>query len=82
MLQVLLVLVRYVGESNDELMAVLGVSLLQQLAQEAVPVLDEAGWLAVADAFAKACSFENLQSLLGNESLRCCTLRLQYACCV
>ena len=65
--------------SNDELMAVLGVSLLQQLTEEAVPVLDEAGWLAVADAFAKACSFENLQSLLGGDTLRCPGLRLQSA---
>ena len=70
LLQVLSVLVRYIVESNDELMAVLGVSLLQQLTEAAVPELDEAGWLAITAAFKKACSFDSLQKLLANEPLK------------
>ena len=68
--QVLSVLVRYIVKSNDELMAVLGVSLLQQLTEAAVTELDETGWLAITAAFKKACSFDSLQKLLANEPLK------------
>lgn len=69
-MQVLSVLVGYVVESNDELMAVLGVSLMQQLTEAATAELDEPGWLAITAAFKKACSFESLRRLLANEPLK------------
>ena len=64
--QVLLILMRYIVESNDESMALLGVGLLQQLMQSAVAQLDAQGWEYVVDAFQEGCSFSSLQTLLSD----------------
>lgn len=65
-LQVLSILVRYIVESNDESMAVLGVSLLQELMQAAVTHLDAEGWERAVDAFETGCSFSSLATLLAD----------------
>ena len=64
--QVLSILVRYIVESNDESMAVLGVSLLQQLMQSAVAQIDTKGWDCIVDAFQSGCSFASLETLLSD----------------
>lgn len=64
--QVLSILVRYIVESNDESMAVLGVSLLQELMQAAVTHLDAEGWERAVDAFETGCSFSSLETLLAD----------------
>ena len=68
--QVLSVLVRYIVESNDESMAILGVSLLQQLVQAAVTQTDDKGWDCIVTAFQNGCSFDSLQRLLSDEVAR------------
>ena len=65
-LQVLSILVRYIVESNDESMAVLGVSLLQELMLAAVTHIDAEGWERAVDAFERGCSFSSLESLLAD----------------
>ena len=65
-LQVLSMLVRYIVESNDESMALLGVSLLQQLMQAAAPHIDAEGWEQAVDAFQRGCSFSSLEALLSD----------------
>ena len=59
-------LVRYIIESNDESMALLGVSLLQQLMQAAAPRIDAEGWDQAVDAFQRGCSFSSLETLLSD----------------
>ena len=65
-LQVLGVVVRYIVESNDENMALLGVSLLQELVQGAAPHLDDQGWQCIVKAFHTGCSFDSLEKLLSD----------------
>ena len=65
-LQVLSILVRYIVESNDESMAVLGVSLLQELMLAAVTRIDAEGWERAVDAFERGCSFSSWESLLAD----------------
>lgn len=65
-MQVLSILVRYIVESNDESMAMLGVSLLQQLMQAAVTHIDAEGWERAVDAFQDGCSFASLETLLSD----------------
>ena len=74
-LQVLSMLVHYIVESNDESMALLGVSLLQQLMQAAGPHIDAEGWEQAVDAFQRGCSFSSLETLLSD---RCNALPFQY----
>ena len=81
-LQVLSCLVGYVVESNDESMALLGVSLMQQLAQSAIGQLDDEGWQYVVDAFQQGCSFESLASLLSNQQSRWAGDHRLYGCCL
>ena len=61
---------RYIVESNDESMALLGVNLLQQLVQAALSQLDDKGWQHVVDAFQQGCSFDTLASLLSDQNGR------------
>ena len=68
--QVLSLLVRYVVESNDESMALLGVSLLQQLVQSAVTHVDDKGWECIVGAFQQGCSFHSLETLLSDPPAR------------
>lgn len=70
MLQSLSFVVRYIVESNDESMALLGVSLLQQLVQAGIGQVDEEGWQHIVDAFQQGCSFDTLASLLSDQSAR------------
>lgn len=65
-MQVLSILVRYVVESNDESMAMLGVSLLQQLMQSVAATVDAQGWDCIVDAFQQGCNFSSLESLLSD----------------
>ena len=69
-MQVLSFLVRYIVESNDESMALLGVDLLQQLVQAAISQLDDKGWQHVVDAFQQGCNFDTLASLLSHQDGR------------
>ncbi|DBA73285.1 hypothetical protein WJX77_003623 [Trebouxia sp. C0004] len=68
--QVLSLLVRYIVESNDESMALLGVSLLQQLVQSAVTQVNDKGWECIVGAFQQGCSFHSLETLLSDQSPR------------
>ncbi|KAL0043362.1 hypothetical protein WJX79_002614 [Trebouxia sp. C0005] len=68
--QVLSLLVRYIVESNDESMALLGVSLLQQLVQSAVTQINDKGWEYIVGAFQQGCSFHSLETLLSDQSTR------------
>ena len=68
--QVLSFLVRYIVESNDESMALLGVSLLQQLVQAAATEADDKGWDCIISAFQSSCSFNTLESLLSDPPAR------------
>ena len=63
-------LVRYIVDSNDESMALLGVSLLQQLGQAAVTHIDDQGWDCIVRAFHKGCSFDSLRALLSDQPSR------------
>lgn len=65
-MQVLSILVGYIVESNDESMAVLGVSLLQQLMQAAVGHIDAEGWERAVDAFESGCSFSSFETLFAD----------------
>jgi len=69
-MQVLSLLVRYIVESNDENMALLGVSLLQQLVQSAVTQVNDKGWEHIVSAFQQGCSFHSLETLLSDQSTR------------
>lgn len=60
------ILVRYIVESDDESMTLLGVSLLQQLMQAAASHIDAEGWEQAVDAFQKGCSFSSLEMLLSD----------------
>lgn len=60
------ILVRYIVESDDESMSLLGVSLLQQLMQTAASHIDAEGWEQAVDAFQKGCSFSSLETLLSD----------------
>lgn len=68
--QVLSLLVRYIVESNDESMALLGVSLLQQLVQSAVTQINDKGWEYIVGAFQQGCSFHSLETLLSDQPVR------------
>ncbi len=69
-MQVLSLLVRYIVESNDESMALLGVSLLQQLVQSALTQINDKGWECMVSAFQQGCSFHSLETLLSDQSAR------------
>ena len=79
-MQVLSCLVGYIVESNDESMALLGVSLMQQLVRSAIGQLDNEGWQHIVDAFQQGCSFQSLASLLSNQHNRCADVRKQAGC--
>lgn len=68
--QMLSLLVRYIVDSNDESIALLGVSLLQQLVQAAVMHIDDQGWDCIVGAFQKGCSFDSLRALLSDQPSR------------
>ena len=57
-------------ESNDESMALLGVSLLQQLVQSAVTQINDKGWEYIVGAFQQGCSFHSLETLLSDQPVR------------
>ncbi len=73
-MQVLSLLVRYIVESNDERMALLGVSLLQQLVQSAVMQVNDKGWQYIVSAFQQGCSFHSLETLLSDQPARSVSL--------
>ena len=73
-MQVLSLSVRYIVESNDERMALLGVSLLQQLVQSAVMQVNDKGWEYIVSAFQQGCSFHSLETLLSDQPARSVSL--------
>jgi len=51
-------------------MALLGVSLLQQLVQSAVTQINDKGWECIVSALQQGCSFHSLETLLADQSAR------------
>jgi hypothetical protein len=51
-------------------MALLGVSLLQQLVQSAVTQINDKGWECIISALQQGCSFHSLETLLADQSAR------------
>ena len=66
-LQVLTLVVRYILQSEDEAMALLGVNLLQELVGQMAPAADEAAWQAIIAECRRACSARALLVLLAGD---------------
>ena len=63
----LTLVVRYILQSEDEAMALLGVNFLQELVGQMAPAADGAAWQAIITECRRACSARALLVLLAGD---------------